>query len=100
MAIALTALLVTFAPARCGALAAAAVVAAGSWRRAVPLVLLAVAVPVVGPLLPVGAGEGRPVTVALVQGNVPGVGMGCPGSTPTYCISCPSGPTYLVLLSL
>jgi apolipoprotein N-acyltransferase len=32
-------------------------------------------VPVVGPLLPVGAGEGRPVTVALVQGNVPGVGM-------------------------
>ncbi len=31
--------------------------------------------PVAGPLLPVGAGEGRPVTVALVQGNVPGVGM-------------------------
>jgi apolipoprotein N-acyltransferase len=67
--------LVTFATALCGALVAAAVMAAGSWRRAVPLVLLAVAVPVAGPLLPVGAGEGRPVTVALVQGNVPGVGM-------------------------
>ncbi len=67
--------LVTFATALCGALAAAAVLALGSWRRAVPLVLLAVAVPVAGPLLPVGAGEGRPVTVALVQGNVPGVGM-------------------------
>ena len=65
----------TFATALCGALAAAAVLAAGSWRRAVPLVLLAVAMPVAGPLLPVGAGEGRPVTVALVQGNVPGVGM-------------------------
>jgi apolipoprotein N-acyltransferase len=67
--------LVTFATALCGALAAAAVLAAGSWRRAVPLGLLAVAVPVAGLLLPVGAGEGRPVTVALVQGNVPGVGM-------------------------
>jgi apolipoprotein N-acyltransferase len=67
--------LVTFATALCGALLAAAVVAAGSWRLAVPLVLLALAVPVAGPLLPVGAGEGRPVTVALVQGNVPGVGM-------------------------
>jgi len=67
--------LVTFATALCGALAAAAVLAFGSWRRAVPLVLLAVAVPVAGLLLPVGAGEGRPVTVALVQGNVPGVGM-------------------------
>jgi apolipoprotein N-acyltransferase len=66
--------MVTFATALCGALVAAAV-AARSWRRAVPLVLLAVAVPVAGPLLPVGAGEGRPVTVALVQGNVPGVGM-------------------------
>ncbi|HVD28527.1 MAG TPA: apolipoprotein N-acyltransferase [Mycobacteriales bacterium] len=67
--------LVTFATALCGALVAAAVVAAGSWRRAVPLALLAVAVPVVGLLLPVGAGEGRPVTVALVQGDVPGVGL-------------------------
>ena len=67
--------LVTFATALCGALVAAAVVAVGSWRRAVPLVLLAVAVPVAGLLLPVGAGEGRPVTVALVQGNVPGVGL-------------------------
>ena len=67
--------LVTFATALCGALVAAVVLAAGSWRRAVPLLLLAVAVPVAGPLLPVGAGEGRPVTVALVQGNVPGVGM-------------------------
>jgi apolipoprotein N-acyltransferase len=66
--------MVTFATALCGALVAAAV-AARSWHRAVPLVLLAVAVPVAGPLLPVGAGEGRPVTVALVQGNVPGVGM-------------------------
>ena len=35
--------LVTFATALCGALAAAAVVAAGSWRRAVPLVLLIIA---------------------------------------------------------
>ena len=68
--------LVTFATALCGALLAAAVLAARrSWQHAVPLLLLALLVPVAGPLLPVGAGEGRPVTVALVQGNVPGVGM-------------------------
>ena len=40
-----------------------------------PLALLAVAVPLAGLVLPVGAGEGRPVTVALVQGDVPGVGL-------------------------
>jgi apolipoprotein N-acyltransferase len=67
--------LVTFGTALCGALAAAAVLAARSWQRWLPLLMVALAVPVVGPLLPVGAGEGRPVTVALVQGNVPGVGM-------------------------
>ena len=67
--------LVTFVTALSGALIAAAVLQARHWRRAVPLALLAVAVPLVALVLPVGAGEGRPVTVALVQGNVPGVGM-------------------------
>jgi apolipoprotein N-acyltransferase len=67
--------LVTFVTALSGALLAAAVLRLPSWRPAVLLALLALAVPVAGLLLPVGAGEGRPVTVALVQGDVPGVGL-------------------------
>ncbi len=67
--------LVTFVTALCGALLAAAVVRLPSWRPAAVLGLLALAVPVAGLLLPVGAGEGQPVTVALVQGDVPGVGL-------------------------
>jgi len=39
------------------------------------LLAAAVAVPVLGLLVPTGPGEGRPVTVALVQGGVPGEGM-------------------------
>ena len=69
--------LVTFVTALSGALIAAAVLQAQarSWQRAAPLALLALAVPLAGLVLPVGAGEGRPVTVALVQGDVPGVGL-------------------------
>ena len=67
--------LVTFATAVSGALVAAAVVHRGAARSAALLGLVAVAVPTAGLLLPVGAGEGRQVTVALVQGNVPGVGL-------------------------
>ena len=67
--------LVSFATALCGALVAAAALQRSSWARAVPLAAAALAVPAVGALLPVGAGEGRPVTVALVQGGVPGTGM-------------------------
>jgi apolipoprotein N-acyltransferase len=71
--------LVTLATALCGALVAAALVSARIWRRAAPLAVLALAVPVVGVVLPVGAGEGRQVTVALVQGSVPGVGLNFEG---------------------
>ena len=67
--------LVTFVTALSGALLAAAVLRLSAWRPAAVLVLLALALPVAGLLLPVGAGEGRPVTVALVQGDVPGVGL-------------------------
>ena len=51
------------------------------------------AVPVAGPLLPVGAGEGRPVTVALVQGNVPGVGMDPSASASRCCATTSTPPT-------
>jgi apolipoprotein N-acyltransferase len=71
--------LVTFTTALAGALVAAAVVAARSWRRAASLALLALAVPVAGLLVPVGGEEGHRVTVALVQGNVPGVGLNFEG---------------------
>ena len=78
--------LVSAATALSGALLAAAVVAVaagaahggGSGSRSrwpVALAAAAVAVPVAGGLVPIGAGEGRPVTVALVQGGVPGEGM-------------------------
>jgi len=68
--------LVTFATALSGALLAAAVVHRHHPRTAALLGLAAVAVPAVGLALPVGgAGEGKQVTVALVQGNVPGVGL-------------------------
>ena len=67
--------LVSFTTALTGALLAAAALHVRSRRRLAPLAVLAAAVPVVGLLLPVDAGEGRQVTVALVQGNVPGIGM-------------------------
>jgi apolipoprotein N-acyltransferase len=66
---------VTFVTAVSGALLAAAVLQRRAPRTAALLGLAAVAVPAVGLALPVGAGEGKPVTVALVQGNVPGVGL-------------------------
>jgi apolipoprotein N-acyltransferase len=68
--------LVTFATALSGALLAAAVVQRHQPRTAALLGLAAVAVPALGLALPVGGpGEGKQVTVALVQGNVPGVGL-------------------------
>src|SRR5689334_10438575 len=67
--------LVSFATALSGALLAVAVLHRHRPRTAALLGLAAVAVPAVGLALPVGAGEGRQVTVALVQGNVPGVGL-------------------------
>ena len=69
--------LVTFATAICAAFLAAAVVALR--RRAVAsaaaALAAALAVPALGLVLPTGAGDGREVTVALVQGGVPGEGM-------------------------
>ncbi|GIF62954.1 apolipoprotein N-acyltransferase [Asanoa ishikariensis] len=67
--------LVTFVVALAGGLLVAAV-----WRRkGLPSVLLgagAVAVAVVGLLVPVGGGAGdKPVRVAIVQGNVPRLGL-------------------------
>ncbi len=75
--------LVSAVTALSGALLAGAVVALAERATPVPnrrrivalLAAAAVAVPLVGLLVPTGAGEGRPVTVALVQGGVPGVGM-------------------------
>ena len=67
--------LVTWATALCGALVAAAIVHRRRRQSAILLALGALAVPVVGLVLPVGAGEGRPVTIAVVQGGVPGAGM-------------------------
>jgi apolipoprotein N-acyltransferase len=67
---------VTFATALTGALLAAVVVRARSGvRPAALLAVAAVAVPVVGLPVPGGAGEGRTVTAALVQGGVPGEGL-------------------------
>jgi apolipoprotein N-acyltransferase len=74
--------LVTFATALSGTLLAAAVLAVLGRRprpRAGVYVVLALAVPAVGLAVPVGGGEGNPVTVALVQGNVPGVGLNFQG---------------------
>lgn len=69
--------LVTFATATCAALLAAAVVALRrrAVRSAAAALAAAVAVPVLGLAVPTGAGAGREVTVALVQGGVPGEGM-------------------------
>jgi apolipoprotein N-acyltransferase len=76
--------LVSAATALSGALLAAAVLALAhradcssrhGRRVAALLAAAALAVPVVGVLVPTGAGEGRAVTVALVQGGVPGEGM-------------------------
>jgi apolipoprotein N-acyltransferase len=69
--------LVTFATAGCAALLAAAVVALRrrAVRSAAAALAAALAVPVLALALPTGAGEGREVTVALVQGGVPGEGM-------------------------
>ncbi len=66
---------VSFATALTGALLAGAVLSRDRRRTAGLLALGVLAVPAVGALLPVGAGEGQEVTVALVQGNVPGVGL-------------------------
>ena len=68
--------LVTFATALAGALLAAAVLHIRTAQRSAALLLLAaVAVPTSGLVVPTGAGEGKRVTVALVQGGVPGSGM-------------------------
>ncbi len=69
--------LVSFVTALVGTLLAAALVAGldRDRRTAALLVAGALVVPALGLVLPTGGGEGRPVTVALVQGGVPGVGM-------------------------
>jgi apolipoprotein N-acyltransferase len=78
--------LVTFATALSGALLAYAALYVAKVGRPGPsrrragvvvagLVAGALAVPVVGLLVPTGTGEGREVTAALVQGGVPGEGM-------------------------
>jgi len=68
--------LVTFATALAGTLLAAGVLRLRESRRAaVLLALAALAVPVLGTLVPAGAGEGKVVTAALVQGGVPGAGL-------------------------
>jgi len=68
--------LVTFATALAGALLAAVVLHLRTARRRAAVLLLgALAVPTAGLVIPTGAGEGRSVTVALVQGGVPGSGM-------------------------
>jgi apolipoprotein N-acyltransferase len=75
--------LVSFATALCGALVAAALLAAprlGAVRggaRSVPALLgvAALAVPAAATAVPTGGGEGRQVTAALVQGGVPGEGL-------------------------
>ncbi len=67
--------LVSFATALVGTLLAAVVVHRRSPRSAGLLALAALSVPSAGLLLPDAAGEGREVTVALVQGDVPGVGL-------------------------
>ncbi|MEV4015317.1 apolipoprotein N-acyltransferase [Nonomuraea angiospora] len=81
--------LVSFAVAVCGALLAYAALvrpkAEGVWRRAVPAVL-ALAVPVLTLALPRPGDEGRTVNVGIVQGNVPGRGMGFLGDEPAVVL--------------
>ena len=67
--------LVSFATALSGALLAASVVHLRLRTAAALLGVAAVAVPVAGLAVPTGAGEGRRVTAALVQGGVPGEGL-------------------------
>lgn len=67
--------LVSFATALCGALLAAAVAHLRLRRTAALLGVAAIAVPAAGLVVPAGAGEGRQVTAALVQGGVPGEGL-------------------------
>jgi apolipoprotein N-acyltransferase len=76
--------LVSAATALSGTLLAAAVVTVARrregggrrrWQWPGALAAAALVVPALGLLVPTGAGEGRPVTVALVQGGVPGEGM-------------------------
>lgn len=69
--------LVSFATALSGALLAAALTSVRSSRRtAAALSAAALVVPALGLLVPTGgAGEGRTVTAALVQGGVPGEGL-------------------------
>ncbi|HEX7189644.1 MAG TPA: apolipoprotein N-acyltransferase [Actinomycetes bacterium] len=69
--------LVSFVTALSGTLLAAALLAGLHRDRRIAALLAAGALvgPALGLVLPSGGGEGRPVTVALVQGGVPGVGM-------------------------
>ncbi|MET7329609.1 apolipoprotein N-acyltransferase [Nonomuraea sp. NPDC005650] len=88
--------LVSFAVAGCGALLAYAVVvrprAEGVWRRAVP-VALALAVPALTLALPRPGDEGRTVNIGIVQGNVPGRGMGFLGDEPAVVLKNHSNET-------
>ncbi|MEV4357646.1 apolipoprotein N-acyltransferase [Nonomuraea sp. NPDC049625] len=81
--------LVSFAVALCGALLAYAALARpkveGGWRRAVPAIL-ALAVPVLTLALLRPGDEGRTVNVGIVQGNVPGRGMGFLGDEPAVVL--------------
>ncbi|WP_433444403.1 apolipoprotein N-acyltransferase [Nonomuraea sp. CA-141351] len=88
--------LVSFAVALCGALLAYAALVrpqAGpeapqgnaAWRRAVPAAL-ALAVPVLTLAIPRPGDEGRTVNVGIVQGNVPGRGMGFLGDEPAVVL--------------
>ena len=67
--------LVTFATALAGGFLAAAVVARPRLTRAGALVAAGVAVVLAGLLVPLRAPTGRQVTVAIVQGNVPRLGL-------------------------
>ena len=68
--------LVTFVTALAGTLLGAAVLHVRTARRSAALLMVAaLSVPAAGLAVPTGAGEGRRVTVALVQGGVPGQGM-------------------------
>ncbi|MFG1946459.1 apolipoprotein N-acyltransferase [Nonomuraea sp. NPDC048826] len=79
--------LVSFAVAVCGALLAHAVLVrpGRGLLRAVP-VALAVAVPVVGLVVPRPQDEGRTVNVGIVQGSVPGRGMYIFGDEPAVVL--------------
>ncbi|MFC7586662.1 apolipoprotein N-acyltransferase [Nonomuraea antimicrobica] len=79
--------LVSFAVALCGALLAHVVLGGRATvvRRAVPLAL-ALAVPVLGVMIPRPGDEGRTVNIGIVQGNVPGQGMYALGDEPAVVL--------------